>query len=120
MVQRATKKFVNGYKMDFFEEYALELLVPAADEENKAWLKRRLTPHPAKQWTDELVLRSGGYDGLSKTYIRCTGQAYHPSSDEMPGPALNNPDWDWLDLPVHRNGMMTQPEVVAACLMGLT
>ncbi len=112
-------KFVDGYKMDFFAEYGLEMLVPADDEANRAWLKRRLTLHPMKQWTDELVLRNGGYDSLPKTYIRCTGQAHRPSSEQVPGPALHDLEWDWLDLPVHRNGMMTQPEVVAGCFMGL-
>jgi len=70
-----------------------------------------------KQWTTELVLKNNGYQGLPKTYIRCAGQMYRPSTDWMPGPAKNNPEWNWIDLPVSRSGMMTHPELVANCFM---
>ncbi|MCU0758068.1 MAG: hypothetical protein MUF07_02560 [Steroidobacteraceae bacterium] len=46
--EKRRAKFIDGYKMDFFAEHPLEMLVPNEDVANQAWLKRRLTPHPAR------------------------------------------------------------------------
>lgn len=37
----------------------------------------------------------------------------------MPGPAKDNPEWNWLDLPVSRMGMMTHPDLVLDSLLEL-
>lgn len=118
--EQRKERFVDGYKMDFFAEYPLEMLVPADDEANTARLKRLLTYHPWNQWNTELVLENGGWQGLPRTYIRCVGQAFMPSTDFMPGPALSDPEWQVIALDVPRNGMMTHPRRVADCLAGLS
>jgi len=109
--------FIDGYKMDFFQDYSLDMLVSEDYPIVRAKLNSLLSYHPMKQWTTELILKNNGYQGLQKTYIRCAGQKYRPSTDWMPGPAKNNPDWNWIDLPVSRSGMMTHPELVADCFM---
>lgn len=114
-----TRDFREGYQMSFFDHYPLEMLVPEDDEVNQAWLKRRLSLHPMRQWTDELVLRNGGWEGLPRTYIRCTGQAHSPSSDRMGGPALTDPDWQLIDFPYPRNAMMTHPQQTATLMHSL-
>jgi len=111
--------YIDGYKMDFFQDYTLDMLVSDDYPEVRAKLKKLLTYHPMKQWTAELKLQNGGYDNLPKTYIRCSGQKHRPSSDWMPGPAKDNSDWTWIDLPVSRSGMMTHPELVAKTFMKL-
>jgi len=111
--------FIDGYKMDFFKDYTLDMLVSKDYPEVRAKLKRLLTYHPMKQWTTELKLQNGGYEGLPKTYIRCSGQEHRPSSDWMPGPAKNNTKWNWIDLPLSRSGMMTHPDRVAEVFMNL-
>ena len=113
-------KFIDGYRMDFFEEYPLEMLVPKDDAENNAWLKRRLTPHPARQWTDALVLKNGGWEGLPCTFIHCVGQTFSPTSDFMVGPAKTDPRWQYLPVPYPRNAMMTNPKEITELLAKLS
>jgi len=106
-------KFIDGYKMDMFEDYPLDMLLSDDYPEGRDQLNRLITYHPYKQWSTELTLKNGGYDLLPKTYIRCAGQKYKASSHWMPGPAKNNPDWNWIELDIPRNGMMTHPQLVA-------
>lgn len=106
-------RFIDGYKMDMFKEYPLDMLLPEDYLEERDRLNRLITFHPYKQWATELVLENGGYDPLPKSYIRCAGQQYKASSNWMPGPAKDNPEWNWIELDIPRNGMMTHPKLVA-------
>ncbi len=108
-------KFIDGYRMDMWEEYPVEMLVPVEDTEQVARLKRLITTHPAKQWTDELVLQNDGWDGMPHAYIHCIGQKYKMSSEQMVGPA-REPGWDFIELDIPRDGMMTHPQLVADSL----
>lgn len=116
---KRTQAFRDGYMMSFFDDYPLEMLVPADDVENRAWLQRRITHHPARQWTDPLALHNGGWEGLPRTYIRCTGQAFSPSSDAMGGPALSDPEWQLIEFPYPRNAMMTHPAETVELMLSL-
>ena len=110
--------FIDGYQMDLWQDYPMEMLVPDTYPEVAAKLTRLITPHPAKQWTDELVLEHGGWEGLNPTYIHCVGQAYRQSSDLMVGPA-RGPDWAFIELDIPRDGMLTHPDLVSNTLYGL-
>ena len=112
--QRATQ-FIDGYQMDFWTEYPIEMLIPDGFPQVEAKLRRLITTHPAKQWTDELVLQNGGWEGLNPTYIHCVGQAYRKSSDLMVGPA-RGPNWAFIELDVPRDGMLTHPDLVTHTL----
>ncbi len=123
--EKRRAKFIDGYKMDYFAEYPLEMLVPKEDLANQAWLKRHITPHPARGWSDTVSFANGGYEGLPKTIVRCTAQVYSPSSREMAGPALTDapktargaPDpWNVVELVASRNAMVTHPRETAALL----
>jgi pimeloyl-ACP methyl ester carboxylesterase len=111
-------KFEDGYKMNFWDSYPAKMVVPENDSENIAWMKRRLTWHPMRQWTDELVLENGGWEGLPRTCIHCVGQVYKPSSEAMVGPG-RKPGWDFIELDVARNGFMTDPQAVAECFLDI-
>ncbi len=117
--QKRFEALVDGYQMDFFNDYTLDMLVSDEYPELRELLKARIRYHPWKQWSTELVLNHGGYDGLAKTYIRCAGQKHRPSSDWMPGPAKDNPDWNWLNLPVSRMGMWTHDALVTQTLVDI-
>jgi pimeloyl-ACP methyl ester carboxylesterase len=126
--EKRRAKFIDGYKMDFFAEYPLEMLVPNEDVANQAWLKRRLTPHPSRGWTDPVSFANGGYEGLPKTIVRCTAQTFSPSSREMAGPALTAapktasgaPDpWNLVELPTPRDAMITHPRETAIMLANI-
>jgi pimeloyl-ACP methyl ester carboxylesterase len=112
------RKFVDGYQMSFWAEYPIEMLVPPSDTASVELLRRRLTTHPARQWTDPLELQNGGWEGLPRTYIQPALQTYQPSSERMIGPA-REPGWQFLRLDCYRGGMLTHPDAVAGCFASL-
>ncbi len=113
--QKRAKSFGDGHKMIFWDHYPVEMLVPKDDFQNIALLKRRLTWHPAGQWTEPLRLQNGGWEAFPRTCIEASGQTYAPSSDAMIGPG-RLPGWNFISLDVARNGFMTHPRVLAECL----
>ena len=117
--QQRQKHFIDGYQTNLWQDYPMEMLVPDNYPDIASKLNRLITPHPAKQWTDELVLEHGGWEGLSPTYIHCVGQSYRKSSDLMLGPA-RGPDWNFIELTIPRDGMLTHPDLVSDTLQSLT
>lgn len=111
--------FIDGYMMDFWKDYPLDMLASEAWPEVRAKLKRRITPHPAKAWTDRLKLENGGWEGKSRSCIRLVGQKFAQSSEKMWGPS-RSPGWTNIDLPYERMAMLTHPDEVAAALLSLT
>lgn len=111
-------RFIDGYLMDYWADYPIRMLIPDERPDLQALVRRRLTPHPAKAWTDPLVLKNGGWEGLRRTCIRGMAQRFAPSSDKMWGPA-REPGWTLIELPVTRMGMLTEPDIVARCLAGI-
>ena len=111
--------FEDGYKMSFWDHYPAKMLVPEDDADNIAWLQRRLTWHPVRQWTDPLVLENGGWEAHPRTCIHCVGQVYSPSSEAMVGPG-RGPGWRFIELDTARNGFMTDPDAVTECFLSLT
>ena len=111
-------KFIDGNKMNFFDHYPLKMLVPETDIVNSDLLKRRLTWHPAGQWTQSVSFENGGWEDVPRTYIHTTLQPFAPSSQAMWG-AGRGAGWRWIDVATSRNGMLTHPDVVAACFASL-
>ncbi|MEM1260788.1 MAG: alpha/beta hydrolase [Pseudomonadota bacterium] len=117
--QDRQKKFVDGYLMDFFAEYPLRMLIePEQYPDIAASVRRRLTLHPAKQWTDSVSFENGGWQGLPRAYVHCVGQQYRQTSAAMYGPA-KEAGWDWVDLPTQRLGMLIDPDRVTQLLLAL-
>jgi pimeloyl-ACP methyl ester carboxylesterase len=111
--------FIDGYKMDFFADYPLAMLANPDEADALALAKRRITPHPMRGWTDELVLQHGGWQGLPRSLIIADGQQFAPSSDAMLGPAKNDPAFQIIRLPISRLGMLSNPRLVANTLLSL-
>jgi hypothetical protein len=61
---------------------------------------------------------NGGWEDRPRTYIHTTLQTFAPSSQAMWGPG-REAGWRWLDVPTSRNGMLTHPDVLAACFASL-
>jgi pimeloyl-ACP methyl ester carboxylesterase len=114
----AKAEFIDGYKMDFWSKYKAEMLVPASETQHIERLKRLITTHPAKTWTDQLILKNGGWHGLSRAYIHCVGQGSMLSSEWMYAPAKEK-GWQFIELNTPRNGMMTHPVLVAQTFIQL-
>lgn len=104
--------FKHGYQMDFWAKYPMEMLVPETETVHAERLKRLITTHPAKTWTDQISLSNGGWQGLSPTFIHCVGQTYQKSSEWMIGPARGK-NWQFIELDIPRDGMLTHPQLVA-------
>ena len=109
--------FVDGYKMDLFADYPLKMLLPE-DHPKADWVRSKITTHPAKTWTDVLVLRNGGWEDMSRSFIHCIGQTFAMSSEKMVGPARAK-GWDFIELDIYRNGMVTHPKIVAETFLRL-
>ena len=116
--QERQGKFRDGYRMVLWDEYPVDMLVPPDATEHVQRLKRLITTHPARQWTDELVIENGGWQGLKPAFVHCVGQAYRMSSDLMIGPA-RGPGWTFIEIDAPRNAMMTHPDLVADTLESL-
>lgn len=112
------ERFIDGYRMVFWEDYPVEMLVPPENAALVNRLERLITTHPARQWTDELTIDNGGWEGLRPAYVHCVGQRHRPSSDLMVGPA-RGPGWRFVELDAPRNAMMTHPREVAELLVEL-
>lgn len=116
--QEREKKFIDGHKMVLWEDYPIEMLVPTSYSKQKSRLKKLITTHPAKQWTDELMLKNGGWEGLHRAFIHCAGQRYRLTSENMIGPARGS-GWNFISLNIPRDGMLTHPELVTSQLIKL-
>lgn len=103
--------FIDGYKMDFFADYPMKMLLP--DDHPKAdWVASKLSTHPAKAWTDELIVENGGWTGLPRSFVHCVGQDFAMTSERMIGPAREE-GWQFVELDAPRNAMVTDPDKVA-------
>ena len=109
--------FVDGYKMDMKAGYPLKMLLPE-DHPRAEWVWSKITTHPAKTWTDALVLKNGGWENLSRSFIHCVGQEFAKSSEKMVGPARQL-GWDFIELDIPRDGMVTDPQLVADTFLRL-
>ena len=116
--QEREKKFIDGHKMVLWEDYPIEMLVPTSYSNQKSRLKKLITTHPAKQWTDEIMLKNGGWEGLHRAFIHCAGQRYRLTSENIIGPARGS-GWNFISLNIPRDGMLTHPELVTSQLIKL-
>ncbi|MEO0412743.1 MAG: alpha/beta fold hydrolase [Pseudomonadota bacterium] len=116
---RRREKFIDGYKMEFWAEYPIKMLVPESETDVIARLKRLITTHPAKQWEDVLTVNNGGWEGLAPAFIHCVGQDFAMTSERMVGPA-RGPGWTFIPADIPRNGMMTHPKLVSDLLISLS
>ena len=111
------ESFIDGYKMDMWADYPLKMLLPE-DHPKAEWVRSKITTHPARAWTDILTLENGGWENMSRSFIHCTGQKFAMSSEKMVGP-VRAPGWQFIELDIARNGMVTDPQIVADTFLHL-
>ena len=83
-----------------------------------AWLKRRLTPHPLKAYTDALTLQHPLGNGLPKTYVAVTSPWYAPLASVRQAVRTQS-DWDYCELLAGHDAMVTSPGALADLLCAL-
>ncbi len=86
-----------------------------SDPAQADWLRRRLTPHPLKAYTDPLQLSHPLANGLRKTYIAVTDPWYPPLAD-IRATIHGQPDWEWRELAAGHDAMVTAPAALAQLL----
>ncbi|MEM9600574.1 MAG: alpha/beta hydrolase family protein [Pseudomonadota bacterium] len=111
-------RFIDGYKMDYFADCPMMMLMPESHPK-AGWVQERLTTHPAKTWTDELVLQRGGWADLPRSFVHCIGQDFAMTSERMIGPARGE-GWQFIELDAPRNAMVTHPVAVGEILEELS
>jgi len=90
--------------------------IGVTDPDDTAWLRRRLTPHPLRTYTDPLTVDHPLGAGLPCTYIACTDPPYPPLAPSA-AMARDQPGWRYRELRTGHDAMITTPEKVAAILL---
>lgn len=106
----------DGVAMGVFEDVTLFGVARGSPEE--ALLKRRLTPHPLRTWTDPIRLTAGGSEGLARTYVHCVNPPLVPSSFPLHAARVRrDPTWRYVELATGHDAMLTDPDGVAGVLV---
>jgi pimeloyl-ACP methyl ester carboxylesterase len=86
------------------------------DPDDLAWVRRRLTPHPLRTYTDRLDVSAPLGAGLPCVYVACTDPAY-PSVANSAAMARQQPGWRYRELATGHDAMITAPGALAELLI---
>jgi pimeloyl-ACP methyl ester carboxylesterase len=103
----------NGLALPLFFDLASALGVTTP--EGRAWLERRLTPHPTRTYTDKLRLQNPIGNGIPATYLVCTEpmfEALEPSRQ-----AARDLGWPFETFPTGHDAMVIAPDLLATALL---
>ncbi|MGU3540888.1 alpha/beta fold hydrolase [Methylobacterium sp. A54F] len=87
------------------------------DHPSAAWVRRRLTPHPAGTYESPLRLAHPLGNGLPRTYVHCTDPSYAPLADVRRW-VRSQPGWAWAEIAAGHDAMVTAPEPLTRLLAG--
>jgi pimeloyl-ACP methyl ester carboxylesterase len=90
--------------------------IGVTEQEDAAWLRRRLTPHPVRTYTEPLPVEPPLDAGLPCTYVACTEPPYPPVAHSA-AMARDEPRWHYRELSTGHDAMITAPAEVAAILL---
>lgn len=112
-VQRERRRTIDaeGLRMAIPDPAKFGVTEPAQSD----WLRRRLTPHPLKAYTDPLQLRHPLGNGLHKIYVAVTDPWYAPLAD-IRAWVRSQPDWAWREMAAGHDAMVTAPAALAQLL----
>ncbi|RZT86750.1 pimeloyl-ACP methyl ester carboxylesterase [Pseudonocardia sediminis] len=86
------------------------------DPADRAWVERRVTPHPVRSYTEPLPTTGPWGAGLPCTYIACTAPAYPPVAASA-ARAARQPGWTIRELATGHDAMVTAPDAVVDLLL---
>jgi pimeloyl-ACP methyl ester carboxylesterase len=115
---------VQQERMRTIDAEGLRMAIPDASKfgvteaQQVAWLKRRLTPHPLKAYTDALLLQNPLGNGLPKTYVAVTNPWYAPLASVREA-VRAQADWNYCELSAGHDAMVTSPGALADLLCAL-
>lgn len=88
------------------------------EAEDTAWLRRRLTPHPFRAYTDPMRLDHPLGNGIPKTYVAVTEPEYAPLA-AVRARVRAQSGWLWAEIATGHDAMVTAPEAVQRLLLRL-
>jgi pimeloyl-ACP methyl ester carboxylesterase len=89
------------------------------DHPQAAWVRRRVTPHPANTYATPLTLRHAPGNGLPRTYIACTDPWYAALAWARER-VKAEPGWHWAEIATGHDAMVTAPEELARMLEAIS
>ncbi|MDE1149982.1 MAG: alpha/beta hydrolase [Azospirillaceae bacterium] len=110
--------YVDGYLVPVPRDVA-RLGIPAANVELTELVRRQLTPHPMRAWTDRLRLRHGGSSGLTRSYVYCTVKGPDQKPNARVAIVRDDPAWGYHELACGHDAMLAAPDLTTALLLRL-
>lgn len=112
--------------MGIIENQGMNMMVPPfpalafgiTDPDQQAWLESLLTPMPKGCYTDPVVLKNGGTEGLRRSYIA----AANPPYDRMVNTVKwvsKDADWTFKEIDTCHDMMITCPDQTAELIWDL-
>lgn len=83
---------------------------------DRAWVQRRLTPHPLSTYTTPLVLKNPIGNGRPVSFIRCT-QPKFAFVDPSGAYARAQPGWGYFEIATGHDAMVTAPDELTKLLL---
>lgn len=113
-VQRERSRTIDpeGWRMAIPEPSKFGVTDPAQAD----WLRRRLTPHPLRAYSEPLQLRHPLGNGLRKTYIAVTNPWYPPLA-AVRERVRRDGGWEWRELASGHDAMVMAPAALADLLV---
>lgn len=86
-----------------------------SDPEKRDWVLRHLTPHLLGTWTQPIVLKTGGSDGVPRTFIYCNDKPNANKDVEKARLARfrDDPTWTYRELSCGHDAMVILPRETA-------
>jgi pimeloyl-ACP methyl ester carboxylesterase len=94
--------------------------IPKEDEETRAWLARRLVPHPWGTMLQKANFPENKAAKLPRTYIRCKAAFSDEQLAQRDAAIRADKRWEYVLMDTGHNAMMTKPQETAALLLART
>lgn len=104
----------DGYKLPSFSAEAFGL----RNEEDLAWVRPRLNPHPFKTKLDAVHLSSPRAAAIPRTYIHCSNREGGPFV-QFAERFRNDSSWQYREIATGHDAMITEPEKLTDLLLEL-
>lgn len=91
--------------------------IPEEMTEERARVKRLVTPHPVGTQTTPIRLANGGSEGVPRTYILCAAAPAKTPFMVLADRFRDHSDWTYRELDTTHDAMVTMPTETAALLI---
>lgn len=102
----------EGYKLPSFPAEVFGV----TNEDDLAWVKPRLSPHPFKTKLDAVRLTNPKAAQIPRTYIYCNNPAVGPFG-QFAERLQADEAWQYLELATGHDAMITEPEMLSELLL---